>query len=34
MSPYRQRMLKELQKEFDAWILQQAIAKMFKDRLG
>lgn len=33
MSPYRQRMLKELQKEFDAWVLQKAIAKMFKGRL-
>jgi hypothetical protein len=34
MSPHRQLMLKELQKEFDAWVLQQAIAKLLKDRLG
>lgn len=33
MSPYRLRMLKELQKEFDTWVIQKAIAKMFKGRL-
>lgn len=33
MSPYRQRLLKELQKEFNAWHMQKTIAKMFKGRL-
>lgn len=33
MSPYRQRLLKELQKEFDTWVIQKAITKMFKGRL-
>jgi hypothetical protein len=33
MSPFRRRLLKELQKEFNAWVIQQAISKMFKGRL-
>ena len=30
MSPFRIRQLKELQKEYDAYMLQQAIKRLFK----
>lgn len=30
MSPFRQRLLRELQREYDAWQMQKAIDRLFK----